>query len=132
MGSLGLCPEIRKPPLPSTSEPCFFAASGLYIFSWLRFAKGLPTPLQCQPTPGSCVLICLHVPTLITEFSILPERPAFGAFVGSAWFCVLSCHFWVVALDIAMDARGRGVQDMIALRHSPNSGMVETSNRIAL
>ena len=47
-------------------EPCFFAVSGLYTSFCLRFAYVLPTLLQCPPTPGSCVLICLRAPTLTT------------------------------------------------------------------
>ena len=70
------------------SEPCFFCCIRVIYFS---SAYVLPTPLQCPPTPGSCVLICLRAPTLTAIFSILPTRPAFGASVGSAFCLVFSC-----------------------------------------
>ena len=73
-------------------EPCFFLLyPGYILFFCLRFAYVLPTPLQCPPTPGSCVLICLRAPTLTAKFLTLPTRPAFGASVGSAFCLVFSC-----------------------------------------
>ena len=66
----------------------FFCCIRVIYFS---YAYVLPTPLQCPPTPGSCVLICLRAPTLTAIFLILPTRPAFGASVGSAFCLVFSC-----------------------------------------
>ena len=66
----------------------FFCCIRVIYFS---YAYVLLTPLQCPPTPGSCVLICLRAPTLTVIFSILPTRPAFGASVGSAFCLVFSC-----------------------------------------
>ena len=66
----------------------FFCCIRVIYFS---SAYVLPTPLQCPPTPGSCVLICLRAPTLTAIFLILPTRPAFGASVGSAFCLVFSC-----------------------------------------
>ena len=52
--------------LPKTNiapEPCFFCCIGVIDFSSayaLPTSYVLPTPLQCPPTPGSRVLICLQ------------------------------------------------------------------------
>ena len=77
--------------VPSIWAVFFLLYPGYILFFCLRFAYVLPTPLQCPPTPGSCVLICLHAPTLTAKFLILPTRPAFGASVGSAFCLVFSC-----------------------------------------
>ena len=74
-----------------------------YIFSsCLRVAYALPTPLQCFPTRGLFVLICLRVPTLTNCFLILPTRLACVASVG--FLLVLILHIlptrWAPVLSV--------------------------------